>query len=118
MTPTIVLKDGKPILVVGSPGGSTIITVVLQVIMNILEFKMNVFEAVNVPHIHHQLFPDQIDYEPFGMSEDVKQNLINRGQKIGTERQLGRVEAIYIDHTRNCFFGTSDPRGFGKAVGF
>lgn len=118
MTPTIVLKDGKPILVVGSPGGSTIITVVLQVIMNILEFKMNVFEAVNSPHIHHQLFPDQIDYEPFGMSEDVKQNLIHRGQKIGAERQLGRVEAIYIDHTKNCFFGTSDPRGFGKAVGF
>ncbi|MFA7420628.1 MAG: gamma-glutamyltransferase [Melioribacteraceae bacterium] len=118
MTPTIVLKDGKPILVVGSPGGSTIITAVLQVIMNILEFNMNVFEAVNAPHIHHQLFPDQIDYEPFCMSEDVKQNLILRGQKIGTERQLGRIEAIYIDYSKNCFFGTSDPRGFGKAVGF
>jgi len=118
MTPTIVLKDGKPILVVGSPGGSTIITAVLQVIMNILEFNMNVFEAVNAPHIHHQLFPDQIDYEPFCMSEDVKQNLVLRGQKIGIERQLGRIEAIYIDHSKNCFFGTSDPRGFGKAVGF
>ncbi len=118
MTPTIVLKDGKPILVVGSPGGSTIITAVLQVIVNMLEFKMNVFEAVNAPHIHHQLFPDQIDYEPFSLSEDVKQNLIHRGQKIGTERQLGRIEAIFIDHAKNCFFGTSDPRGFGKAVGF
>jgi gamma-glutamyltranspeptidase/glutathione hydrolase len=118
MTPTIVLKDGKPILVVGSPGGSTIITSVLQVLVNILDFKMNVYEAINVPRVHHQLFPDQIDYEPFGLTEDVKQNLVSRGQKIGIERYLGRVEAIYIDHTKNCFFGTSDPRGFGKAVGF
>lgn len=118
MTPTIVLQDEKPLLVVGSPGGSTIITSVLQVIINILDFKMNVYEAINAPHIHHQLFPDQIDYEPFGLTEDVKQNLISRGQKIGTERYLGRVEAIYIDHNKNCFFGTSDPRGFGKAVGF
>ncbi len=118
MTPTIVLKDGKPILVVGSPGGSTIITSVLQVIINVLDFKMNVYEAINAPHIHHQLFPDQIDYEPFGLSEDVKHNLISRGQKIGVERYLGRVEAIYIDLNKNCFFGTSDPRGFGKAVGF
>ncbi|KAF0210342.1 MAG: hypothetical protein FD178_3652, partial [Ignavibacteria bacterium] len=118
MTPTIVLKDGKPLLVVGSPGGSTIITSVLQVIINVIDFKMNVYEAINAPHIHHQLFPDQIDYEPFGLSEDVKQNLISHGQKIGIERYLGRVEAIYIDHNKNCFFGTSDPRGFGKAVGF
>jgi len=118
MTPTIVLKEGKPLLVVGSPGGSTIITSVLQVIINVLDFKMNVYEAINAPHIHHQLFPDQIDYEPFGLSEDVKQNLISLGQKIGIERYLGRVEAIYIDQNKNCFFGTSDPRGFGKAVGF
>ncbi|MDP2037798.1 MAG: gamma-glutamyltransferase, partial [Ignavibacteria bacterium] len=118
MTPTIVLQAGKPLLIVGSPGGSTIITSVLQVIINVIDFKMNVYEAINAPHIHHQLFPDQIDYEPFGLSEDVKQNLISRGQKIGAERYLGRVEAIYIDQNKNCFFGTSDPRGFGKAVGF
>lgn len=118
MTPTIVLKDGKPFLVVGSPGGSTIITSVLQVIINVLEFKMNVFEAVNTPHIHHQLFPDQIDYEPFGLSADVKHNLIDKRHKIGIERYLGRVEAILIDHEKKCFFGTSDPRGYGKAVGY
>lgn len=118
MTPTIVLKDGKPLLVVGSPGGSTIITSVLQVIINVLEFNMNVYEAINAPHIHHQLFPDQIDFEPFGMSEDVKQNLISRGHKIGNARSLGRIEAIYIDHEKKCFFGTSDPRGYGKAIGY
>jgi len=118
MTPTIVLKDSKPLLIVGSPGGSTIITSVLQVIMNLLEFKMIVFEAVNAPRIHHQLFPEQIDFEPYGLNEDVKQNLISRGHIIGQERYLGRVEAIFVDHQKNCFFGTSDPRGYGKAIGF
>ncbi len=118
MTPTIVLKDGKPLLVVGSPGGSTIITSVLQVILNVLEFKMNVYDAINAPHIHHQLFPDQIDFEPFGMSDDVKLNLISKGHKIGNERSLGRVEAIFIDQINKCFFGTSDPRGYGKAIGY
>lgn len=118
MTPTIVLKDKKPLLVVGSPGGSTIITSVLQVILNVLEFKMNVFEAINLPHIHHQLFPDQIDYEPYGLSEDVKLKLVSKGHKIGTERYLGRIEAIFLDNEKNCLFGTSDPRGYGKAIGY
>ncbi|KAF0153387.1 MAG: gamma-glutamyltranspeptidase [Ignavibacteria bacterium] len=118
MTPTIVLKDSKTLLVVGSPGGSTIITSVLQVILNVLEHKMNVYEAINAPRIHHQLFPDQIDYEPFGLSQDVKQNLISKGHKIGIERFLGRVEAIYIDYEMNFLFGTSDPRGYGKAIGY
>ncbi len=118
MSPTIVLKDGKPLLVLGSPGGSTIITSVLQVVLNVLEFKMNVFEAINAPRIHHQLFPDQIDYEPFGLSQDVKQNLSAKEHKIGKERFLGRVEAIYFDYERKCLFGTSDPRGYGKAIGY
>jgi gamma-glutamyltranspeptidase / glutathione hydrolase len=118
MTPTIVLKDGKPVMVIGSPGGSTIITSVLQVILNVLDFGMNINEAIGAPHIHYQLYPDQIDYEPFGLAEDVKNNLISRGHKIGEQRSLGRIEGIYIDHKNNCFFGTSDPRGYGKASGY
>lgn len=118
MTPTIVLKNEKPILVVGSPGGSTIITSVLQVVLNVLMFDMNINEAISAPHIHYQLVPDKIDYEPFGLSEDVKNNLILRGHKFGEPRSLGRVEGIYIDPVNNKFYGTSDPRGYGKAAGF
>ncbi|HSR18990.1 MAG TPA: gamma-glutamyltransferase, partial [Ignavibacteriaceae bacterium] len=63
MTPTIVLKDDKPFLIAGSPGGSTIITAVLQVIMNVIDFGMDMQEAINAPRIHHQWFPDKIEYE-------------------------------------------------------
>lgn len=118
MTPTIILKDDKPFLVVGSPGGSTIITSVLQVIFNVLEFGMNISDAIAAPRIHHQWLPDQIFYEPYCISEDVKKNLLKRGHKFGEERSLGRVEGIIIDEKTNIFYGTSDPRAYGKAVGF
>lgn len=118
MTPTIVLKDDKPFLVVGSPGGSTIMTVVLQVILNVLDFNMNIQSANDRPRIHHQWLPDRIDYEPFGISEDVKLNLIKMGHNIGTERSLGRMDAILIDQERGFFFGSTDPRGNGAAVGY
>jgi len=118
MTPTIILKNDKPFMVVGSPGGSTIITSVLQVILNVLDFNMNINDAINAPRIHHQWLPDKIDYEPFSLSEDVKTNLIKRGHIFGNEQSLGRVEGIVIDNNTNTFLGTSDPRGYGKAAGY
>ena len=118
MTPTIVLKDGKPVLVVGSPGGSTIMTVVLQVILNVLEFDMNLEQAVNSPRIHHQWLPDEIYSEPFGSTQDVKQNLLVKGYKFGSERKLGLVEAITFDLKSGSFIGVSDKRGSGLAEGF
>lgn len=118
MTPTIVLKNGKPYLVVGTPGGSTIITVVLQVIMNLLEFDMNLKNAMDAPRIHHQWFPDEIQYERFALPEDVKNNLMAKGHKIGRMRGLGLVEAILIDQDNGIFFGVSDKRGAGLAEGF
>ena len=118
MTPTIVLKDGKPFLLIGSPGGSTIITVVLQVILNCIDFKMDIQSAINQPRFHHQWLPDQIDYEEYGMTLDVKENLIKRGQKIGKERSLGRAEGILIDRENNIIFGATDPRGYGSAEGY
>jgi gamma-glutamyltranspeptidase/glutathione hydrolase len=117
MTPTIVLKDNKPFLVVGSPGGSTIITTVLQVILNVLDFNMNVQQAVDLPRFHHQWLPDRIDYERFGMPKDVKENLIKLGEHIGKQRMLGRVQAIKIDWEKGVFYGASDPRSFGTAEG-
>jgi len=118
MTPTIILKDEKPFMVIGSPGGSTIITQVLQTIMNVIDFGMNIYDAISVPRIHHQWLPDEIYYENFSLSEDVKKNLIEKGHIIGPLRSLGRMEGILIDTEKNIFYGTSDPRGFGTAMGY
>lgn len=116
MTPVIVLKDGKPYLITGSPGGSTIITAVLQVVLNVLEFGMNVRDAVEMPRIHHQYLPDRIDFEKFGLTTDVRETLKEQGEKMGIKRILGCVESIMIDEA-GIFWGASDPRGFGSAKG-
>lgn len=116
MSPTIVLKDGKPFLITGAPGGSNIITAVLQVILNVLEFKMNVRDAVEMPRIHHQYLPDQIDFERFSIVDDVKDKLLKEGEKIGKRTTIGLVESILIDE-KGIFWGASDPRGYGLAKG-
>jgi gamma-glutamyltranspeptidase/glutathione hydrolase len=118
MTPTIVLDNNKPFLVLGSPGGSTISTTVLQVILNVIEFGMTIQEAVDKPRIHHQWLPDKIDYEKFGLSRDVRNSLWKKGQLIGDERVLGRVEAIEHDDKNQIYYGATDPRGFGAAIGY
>jgi len=115
MTPTILLKDNKPFMVIGSPGGSTIITVVLQCILNVVDFNMNISEAVSASKIHHQWLPDEIYYEEYGLSLDVINNLRERGHLINSKRVLGRAEGIlFID---GIFTGATDPRGYGKASG-
>jgi gamma-glutamyltranspeptidase / glutathione hydrolase len=118
MTPVIVFKNDKPYLMTGSPGGSTIITVVLQVLLNCIDFNMNIQQAINQPRIHHQWLPDLVLYEKFGMSTDVKQNLINKGYILGDEVLLGRAEGILINSNNNIIYGATDPRGFGSAAGF
>jgi len=72
MTPTIILKEGKPFMVIGSPGGSTIITQVLQTVQNVIDFGMNISDAISAPRIHHQWLPDKIDYEPFSIADDTR----------------------------------------------
>jgi gamma-glutamyltranspeptidase/glutathione hydrolase len=118
MTPTIVLKNGKPFLVLGSPGGSTIITSVLQVILNVVDFGMNIQEAVDSPRIHHQWYPDQIFFERRGLPKDVIENLERRGHKL-VERvgYQGEVQAILIDEN-GVKYGAVDPRGYGLAMGY
>jgi gamma-glutamyltranspeptidase/glutathione hydrolase len=118
MCPTIILKNNKPFLVLGSPGGSTIPTVVLQVILNVIDFGMDIQEAIDKPRIHHQWLPDRIEYEKFGLTQNVKNALIKMGQFIGEERILGRVEGIEYDNQNKIFLGASDPRGFGAAIGY
>ncbi|MEL7486579.1 MAG: gamma-glutamyltransferase [Pseudomonadota bacterium] len=115
MTPTIVLKDGRPHIVTGSPGGSTIITVVLQVILNIIEFDMNPLQATAAPRIHHQWKPDIVVFEP-GHSPDTLRALDARGFNLlrsedgsVNARVMGRANTIvYKD---GFFYGAADPRG-------
>jgi gamma-glutamyltranspeptidase / glutathione hydrolase len=82
MTPTLVLKDGKPVLIVGTPGGSRIITTVLEVIVNVIDHGMTLQEAVDAPRIHHQWWPDNIAAEPFALSADTVMALAAMGYKV------------------------------------
>ena len=122
MTPTIVLKDDKPFLILGSPGGSMIITTVLQVLMNCIDFNMNIQEAVDVPRIHHQWMPDKIYFEKFAINKDAMENLIKMGYDFSdmTDRiiTIGLVNGIMIDQNNHIIYGTSDSRGNGSAEGF
>ena len=117
MTPTIVLKDGKLYLVVGSPGGSRIITAVMQVILNVIDFKMNLQDAIDAPRIHHQWMPDRLDFEK-GISPDTIALLKARGHALDEARPqvLARVEGIMsLD---GWLMGGTDLRASGKAAGF
>lgn len=116
MTPTIVLKNNKPFLILGSPGGSTIITSVFQVLYNVLNFEMNLADAVNFPRFHHQWKPDYIQFEEFSINSEVQKILREKGQKLKKIGSLGRVEAILIEN--NTLYGVSDKRGYGAAVGY
>lgn len=109
MTPTIVLKDGKLFMVLGSPGGSRIITTVLQVIINVVDHKMNISEAVYAPRFHHQWQPDQIRIEKDTLSKDVADALMKKGHKLSVEPVMGDVNAIMIMPDGE-LQGMSDPR--------
>lgn len=118
MTPTIVLKNAKPYIVIGSPGGSTIITSVIQVVSNILNYNMGIRDAITVSRFHHQWLPDALVYEEYGLSPETINALEAKGLVIGNKAILGRVEGILFDDEKNIFTGLSDPRGFGKAIGY
>ncbi len=110
MTPTIIEKKGKILMILGTPGGSTIITSVLQTILNVYEFQMNIQEAVNAPRFHHQWLPDEIRLEPEKFDHLIP-NLLNKGYFIKPEKELiGRVDALYID-SKGLIQAGADPRG-------
>ncbi|HKJ46117.1 MAG TPA: gamma-glutamyltransferase [Balneolales bacterium] len=118
MTPTIVTKNGKLNMVVGSPGGSTIITTVLQVFMNIADFGMNVQQAVAAPRVHNQWYPDQIFYDPYSFTNDTKKILNKMGHHLSRRsRYVGEADCIRIlaNGERS---GGADPRGENYTAGY
>ena len=106
-SPTIVLKDGEVFLVVGSPGGSRIITAVVQVIVNMIDFRMNVAEATNQRRIHHQWIPDKLEVEP-GFNQDTRAILESLGHNVEETATMGSTQSIQVGE--NYLFGASDPR--------
>jgi gamma-glutamyltranspeptidase/glutathione hydrolase len=127
MTPTIISRDGKPVLVVGTPGGSMIITSVLQVILNVIDYGMDIQEAVDAPRFHQQWLPPTTRLEPFALSPDTQHLLEGMGQQFVTREPTNHIDAILVggpalgkpagDGLR--FFGANDSRnGTGAAVGY
>ena len=116
MTPTIVLKNKKPFLILGSPGGSRIITSVLQALLNITIHNMSLKEAVSLPRVHSQWLPDAVYFEENSLNDDVKELLIDNGHTILPFSYIGNVNAILINE--NGYTGYGDPRGENTAKGY
>jgi gamma-glutamyltranspeptidase/glutathione hydrolase len=116
MTPTIFLKDGKPFLITGSPGGSRIISTVLQIIVNVIDFNLAVDQAVSAPRIHHQWQPDELFVEP-GISPEILEGLVKRGYKVTPNPPQTSANSIEI--TSDGYVGAADRRTRGSlAAGY
>ena len=116
MTPTIISKDNKLYMILGTPGGSTIITSVLQTILNVYEFDMGIQSAINAPRFHHQWLPDKVEFETGVFDEVLMKKLQDKGYNIKKDyrRVIGRVDAILISKSGDITTG-ADPRGDDKA---
>jgi len=127
MSPTIVTQDGKPLLVLGTPGGSRIITAVLQTLINTIDYRMNVQEAVDAPRFHQQWLPDVTNVEPYALSPDTAKLLTEMGHKLGAPQPANHLAAILVGAPsiggkpvgKNRFYGANDPRrNTGQALGY
>jgi gamma-glutamyltranspeptidase/glutathione hydrolase len=117
MTPTIVEKDGKLFMVVGTPGGATIITSVFQTILNVTEFNQDIEQAVTSKRFHHQWLPDEVDVEKGALDTVTRQNLQKKGYKIIDYPPIGRVDAI-LKTKWGYYEGGADPRGDDTKLGY
>ncbi|CAN5875256.1 gamma-glutamyltransferase [soil metagenome] len=127
MSPTIVSKDGKPVMVLGTPGGSRIITAVMLTIVNAVDYGMNVQEAVDAPRFHQQWLPDVTNVETYALSPDTRRLLVDMGHNIGVPQPANHMAAIIVGApalggkpvANNRFFGANDPRrNTGLALGY
>jgi len=118
MTPTIVTKDGKLFLVLGSPGGPTIITTVANILMGVVDYGMDIQQAVAAPRFHHQWLPDEIMIEP-GFSPDTLKILEQRGHALKPDSYWGDAECIMRHQKTGDRLAGEDPRhSYGKAAGY
>lgn len=119
MTPTIVARNGKPVMAIGSPGGRTIINTVLQVILNVIDHDMNIAQAIEAGRIHHQWLPDVTSFERGTISPDTERLYKMMGHSIRFRSRQGSAMGIYIDHETGMIYGAADSRAFdGRAVGY
>jgi gamma-glutamyltranspeptidase/glutathione hydrolase len=127
MSPTIVTKDGKPVMVVGTPGGSRIITAVLHTIINVIDYGMNAQEAVDAPKFHQQWLPEATNVDNFALSPDTRKILESWGQKFGNPQPVNHLAVILVGAPslggkpvgKNRFYGANDPRrNSGLALGY
>ncbi len=127
MSPTIVSRDGKPVMVIGTPGGSRIITVVVHCILNVIDYGMNIQEAIDAPRFHQQWLPETTNVELFALSPDTRKILVDMGHKLGDPQPAGHAAGILVGapslggkpHGNERFYGANDPRrGTGSALGY
>lgn len=127
MSPTIVTKDGKPVMVIGTPGGSRIITVVLHSILNVIDYGMNIQEAIDAPRFHQQWLPEATNIERFALSPDTQKMLEAMGHKFGPPQPANHAVGILVGAPslngkpvgRNWYYGANDPRrNTGLAAGY
>lgn len=127
MSPTILSRDGKPVMVIGTPGGSRIITVVVHCILNVIDYGMNIQEAIDAPRFHQQWLPETTNVETFALSPDTRKILVEMGHKLGDPQPPGHAAGILVGapslggkpRGNDRFFGANDPRnGTGLALGY
>ena len=127
MSPTIVSRDGKPVMVIGTPGGSRIITVVVHCILNVIDYDMNIQEAIDAPRFHQQWLPETTNVETFALSPDTRKILVDMGHKLGDPQPAGHAAGILVGapslngkpRGKQRFYGANDPRrGTGLALGY
>jgi gamma-glutamyltranspeptidase/glutathione hydrolase len=118
MTPTIVLHNSRVLLVTGSPGGPRIINTALQVVLNVIDHRLGIQEAVDAPRFHHQWLPDVLFFERHGLVRDVRESLNAKGHTLAEMARLGAANSILVDPSSQMRMGAGDPRRKGKAVGY
>jgi len=119
MTPTIVLRDGKPFLITGSPGSATIISTTMESIVNVIDYGMNVQQAIDAPRMHHQWYPDVVYVEPGLVTPQTRKTLESMGYTFKLRHSIGADEAIMVDPETGLLEGANDPRRpAGLAAGY
>jgi gamma-glutamyltranspeptidase/glutathione hydrolase len=118
MTPTIIKREKKIFLITGSPGGPTIMNTVFQIVLNVIDYGLNIQEAVDAPRVHHQWLPDELRAERDTIPEDVENALRARGHKLNYREKIGDAHSILVDLKTRIRYGAADPRSDSLAVGY